>query len=180
MKLLFDFLPIVVFFIAYKFFGIYVATSAAIGISLIQVLAYWIKHRHVPTLQWISLILLIVLGGGTLLLHDEWLIKWKPTALNWIFAIAFLGTQFFSEKPLIRRLMEKNIELPNAVWNTLNMSWVVFFVVMGAANLFVAYHFDTNTWVNFKLFGILGLTFVFAVLQAVYLSRYIKSDVADS
>lgn len=180
MKFLFDFLPIVIFFIAYKFFGIYIATGAAIGISVLQVLIYWIKHRHVPALQWISLGLLIVLGGGTLLLHDEWLIKWKPTALNWIFAIAFLATQYFSEKPLIRRLMENNITLPTAVWNNLNMSWIIFFVAMGAANLFVAYNFDTNTWVNFKLFGMLGLTFAFAIFQAIYLSRYIKSDATNS
>lgn len=176
MKLLFDFLPIVIFFIAYKFFGIYVATAAAIGISFMQVIGYWIKHKHVPTLQWISLAILIVLGGGTLLLHDELLIKWKPTALNWIFAVIFLATQFFTEKPLIQRLMEKNISLPKAVWSTLNLSWIVFFTVMGIANIFVAYHYSTDTWVNFKLFGMLGLTIAFAIAQAVYLSRYVKPD----
>jgi len=176
MKLLFDFLPIVIFFIAYKFYGIYVATGAAIGISLIQVVIHWVRHRHVPTLQWVSLLLLIVLGGGTLLLHNEMLIKWKPTALNWAFAIAFLGTQLFSKKPLIQRLMEKNISLPQTVWTTLNLSWTLFFIIMGAANLFVAYHFDTDTWVNFKLFGMLGLTIAFTLLQVIYLSRHLKPN----
>lgn len=176
MKLLFDFLPIVIFFIAYKFFGIYVATAAAISTSFLQVIGYWIKHKHVPPLQWISLAILIVLGGGTLLLHDEWLIKWKPTVLNWIFAMIFLATQFFSEKPLIQRVMEKNISLPKAVWTTLNLSWIVFFTVMGIANIFVAYHYSTDTWVNFKLFGLLGLTIAFAIVQAAYLSRYVKPD----
>lgn len=176
MKLLFDFFPIIVFFVAYKFFGIYAATTAAIAISVLQVIFSWFKDRHVPNMQWINMILLVVLGGGTLLLHDEWLIKWKPTALNWLFAIAFLGSQFLTKKPLIRRFMEKNVTLPDGVWNTLNMSWVIFFAVMGGANIIVAYNFDTDTWVNFKLFGMLGLTIVFAVLQAFYLTRHINPN----
>lgn len=177
MKFLFDFLPIVVFFIAYKVYGIYVATAAAIGISLAQVAIHWFRHRHVPTLQWVGLLLLVVLGGGTLLLHNEILIKWKPTALNWAFAAAFLGTHLFTEKPLIQRLMDSNISLPQTVWSTLNLSWIVFFVIMGATNLFVAYNFDTNTWVNFKLFGMLGLTIIFTLLQVIYLSRHLKPNV---
>lgn len=176
MKLLVDFLPVVIFFIVYKFFGIYAATASAIGISVIQVAVSWFKDRHVSNLQWISLILLVVLGGGTLFLHNEMLIKWKPTVLNWTFAIAFIATQLFTEKPLIQRLMESNISLPKQVWLTLNMSWTIFFIVMGILNLLVAYHFDTNVWVNFKLFGMLGLTIVFAVLQAIYLSRHVRSE----
>lgn len=177
MKLLVDFLPIVVFFIIYKFFGIYIATASAIAISVIQVAVCWFKDRYIPSLQWISLALLVVLGGGTLFLHNEILIKWKPTALHWAFAIAFIATQLLTEKPLIQRLMENNIALPKQVWFTLNISWTIFFIMMGIVNLFVAYHFDTNTWVNFKLFGMLGLTIVFAILQAIYLARHVRKDV---
>jgi intracellular septation protein len=176
MRLLFDFLPIVVFFIAYKLFGIYTATAAAIIISLLQVISYWIKHRSVPSIQLISLVLILFFGGGTLLLHNELLIKWKPTALYWLLACAAFVTQYFGKKPMIQHLLETNIVLPSHLWSTLNRNWIIFFALMGDVNLWVAYSFDTNTWVNFKLFGLLGITFVFIVIQAIYLARYIRSD----
>jgi intracellular septation protein len=171
MKLLFDFLPIIVFFVVFKFFGIYVATGAAIIVSVLQVASHWFKYRNVQSLQLISLILIVVFGGSTLLLHDVMFIKWKPTVLNWVLALAFIGSRFTS-KTIIQRLMESNINLPQTVWRQLNMAWVVFFTLMGIINLWVAYHFDTNTWVNFKLFGMLGLTLIFAILQAIYLARH--------
>lgn len=176
MRLLFDFLPIVVFFIAYKLFGIYVATAAAIIISLLQVISYWIKHRNVPSIQLISLVLILFFGGGTLLLHNELFIKWKPTALYWLLACAALVTHYFRKKPLIQHLLETNIALPAPLWSSLNRNWIIFFTLMGSINLWVAYTFDTNTWVNFKLFGLLGITFVFILVQAIYLARYIRSD----
>ncbi len=176
MRLLFDFLPIVAFFIAYKFFGIYVATAAAIIISLLQVISYWIKHRTVPSIQLISLVLILLFGGGTLLLHNELLIKWKPTALYWLLACGALVTQYFGKKPLMQHLLETNIVLPAHLWSSLNRNWIIFFTLMGSINLWVAYTFDTNTWVNFKLFGLLGITFVFILVQAIYLARYIRSD----
>lgn len=176
MRLLVDFLPIVIFFIAYKLFGIYTATAAAILISLLQVISYWVKHRTLPSIQLISLILILLFGGGTLLLHNELFIKWKPTALYWLLACAALFTQFFSKKTLIQRLLETNINLPAPLWSTLNRNWIIFFTFMGGINLWVAYSFDTNTWVNFKLFGLLGITFLFLLVQAIYLSRYIRSD----
>lgn len=176
MKLLFDFLPIVVFFIVYKFYGIYAATAAAIGISVVQVAGYWLKHRKVQSLQLISLVLIVVLGGGTLLLHNELLIKWKPTVLYWILALVFTGTQWFNKKPLIQRLMETNINLPTKIWSQLNISWIIFFAIMGIVNILVAYHFDTNTWVNFKLFGMLGLTVIFVILQAFFLAKHVKLE----
>ncbi|WP_342220710.1 septation protein A [Rickettsiella endosymbiont of Miltochrista miniata] len=176
MRLLVDFLPIVVFFIAYKLFGIYVATAAAIIISLLQVIIYWIKHRTVPSIQLISLVLILFFGGGTLLLHNELFIKWKPTALYWLLACGALVTQYFGKKPLIQHLLETNIVLPAHLWSSLNRNWIIFFTLMGGINLWVAYTFDTNTWVNFKLFGLLGITFIFILVQAIYLARYIRSD----
>lgn len=173
MKLLFDFFPILIFFIAFKFAGIYLATAAAIIVNFLQVGIHWLRYRTVPGLQLVSLGLIVVLGGSTLLLHSELFIKWKPTVLNWVLALLFLGSQLLSEKPFLQHLMENSINLPRPIWLQLNASWVIFFMLAGAANLFVAYCFDTNTWVNFKLFGMLGLTIVFAVLQAFYLARHV-------
>lgn len=174
MKLLFDFLPIIVFFIVFKFFGIYIATSAAIIVSILQVGTHWLRHRHVPGLQLLSLGLIVIFGGSTLLLHNEMFIKWKPTVLNWALALVFLGSQWLGDKPFIQRMMESNINLPSAVWRHLSLAWVVFFTLMGIINLYVAYYYSTNTWVNFKLFGMLGLTLIFTILQAVYLARHVE------
>ena len=174
MNFLIDFLPIVVFFIVYKFYGIYAVTCAAIVLSFIQVISFRLKHKHFESMQLITLALIAVLGGATLYLHDETFIKWKPTAINWLFALAFFLSQFIGKQPLIERMMAKNIHLPKPIWTKLNLSWVVFFIVMGIANLYVVYHFDTNTWVNFKLFGMLGLTLLFVIIQAFYLMRHSK------
>lgn len=174
MKLLFDFLPILAFFIAYKFFGIYIATGVAIAISLLQVIGYWLKYRQVSSLQLMSLGIIIIFGGATLLLHDELIIKWKPTVLYWLLAIVFLGSQLFSDKPFVQQLMESNITLNKTEWTGLNISWIIFFAVMGIVNIYVAYHFSTDAWVNFKLFGLLGLTTLFIIGQAVYLALHLK------
>lgn len=176
MKFLFDFFPILLFFAAYKFAGIYVATGVAIGASISQVGYGWLKHRRVETMQWITLILIVVFGGATLWLKDEMFIKWKPTVLNWMFAVAFLASQFIGNKNLAERMLASNISMPHNMWVRLNLSWSMFFVLLGCANLYVVYNFDTDTWVNFKLFGMMGLTIAFVLLQAVFLSRYMKSE----
>lgn len=173
MKLLADFFPIILFFVAYKLYDIYVATTVAIAASVIQVALYWLKHRKFDRMQLITLALIVILGGATLLLHKEIYIKWKPSILNWLFGLLFFASQFIGEKPLIRRLMESNITLPIQIWQRLNMSWALFFTSMGFINLYVVYHFSTDIWVNFKLFGMLGLTIVFVIIQAIYLSRHI-------
>lgn len=175
MKLLIDFFPILLFFIAYKFFGIYVATSVAIGTSFVQVGWHWLKHRKFEMMQVVTLIILIVLGGATLTLHNELFIKWKPTAINWIFATVFLASHL-TKTTIIQRLMQQNISLPTLIWQRLNMSWVLFFFLTGLANLYVVYHYDTNTWVNFKLFGLLGLTILFVIIQAIFLAKHVKSE----
>ncbi len=154
--------------------GIYLATAVAIAASFIQVTVYWFIHRRFEKMHLITLALLVILGGATLLLHDIRFIKWKPTAVNWAFALAFLGSQFIGKKTLVQRMMEQAVTVPKTVWTTLNLSWVMFFIVMGTANLYVAFNYSSEVWVNFKLFGILGLTLVFVFGQAIYMSRYIS------
>ena len=176
MKLLFDFLPILLFFLAYKLYDIYVATAVAIVASAIQVGWLWFKHRKVDRMPLITLALLVVMGSATLFLQDETYIKWKPTVVNWLFAVMFLSSQFIGDMTILERMMGENLELPDRVWIKLNSVWVIFFFTMGVANLYIAFHFDTDTWVNFKLFGMLGLTLVFVFGQALYLARHIKTD----
>jgi intracellular septation protein len=173
MKLLFDFFPILLFFIAFKAFNIYVATAVAIVASFVQVGYVWWKNRKVEVMHLVTLFIIVVFGGLTLYLQDEQFIKWKPTVINWLFGFAFLTSQWLGEKPMIERMMGGNLVLPMEVWRVLNLSWTLFFFVLGGANWFVMTNFDTATWVNFKLFGMLGLTVVFVVLQSFYLSRHL-------
>ena len=172
MKLLFDFFPILLFFICYKFFGIYTATAVAMAASLAQVLFYRIKHQRYEKLHLVSLSLILVLGGATLFFHNPWFIKWKPTGIYWLSSIVFLGSTFIGKKPLIQAMMDKNISLPKKIWLRLNIAWGIYFMVMGALNLYVAYYFDTDFWVNFKLFGGAGFMIIFVFLQAMYLTRH--------
>ena len=180
MKLLADFFPIIVFFIFYKLYGIYVATAAAIIVSILQMGVYWFKHRKFETMQVTTLILIVVLGGATLLLHDPIFIKWKVSVVYWLFAIIFLGSHFFGKEPMMQRLMKKNIQLPALVWRKMSWGWAGFFIIIGIINLYVAYHFDTNAWVYFKLFGVLGLTLIFVIIQAIFLAKHIQEPKNDS
>ncbi len=176
MKLLFDFLPIVLFFVAYKLADIYVATGVLIVATLAQVGWTWFRQRRTEKMPLITAGLVLVLGGATLALHDPIFVKWKPTVVNWLFGLAFIGSRFIGQKTLLERMMGAQLELPAAVWVKLTFAWAVFFLVMGAVNLYVAFAFDENTWVNFKLFGILGLTLLFILAQAAYMSRYLNTD----
>ncbi len=176
MKFLFDFFPILLFFIAYKVWDIFVATGVAIGATFLQVGLFWFKHRRFERMHLITLALIVVFGGLTIALRDETFIKWKPTILNWLFAAAFLGSRFIGNKPLVQRMMESNFSLPDPVWRRLNLIWFIFFTAMGAVNLYVAFTFDTATWVNFKLFGMMGLTVLFVIAQAFYLARHIPDQ----
>jgi intracellular septation protein len=183
-KILFDFFPILLFFIAYKVFddpaepqrGILMATVVAIVATAVQVGASWWRERRVQRMHLVTLALIVVLGGATLLLRDEIFIKWKPTAVNWLFALFFLASQFVGRAPIVRRLMEQSVTLPDPVWSRLNLSWVVFFAALGLANLYVVYNFDTDTWVNFKLFGLLGLTLLFVLGQGFYIARHMPEE----
>ena len=179
-KFLADFFPVLLFFVAYKVYDIYVATAVAIAASFVQVGGYWLKHKKFENSHLITLAILVVFGGATILLHDEMFIKWKPSVVNWIFAIVFLGSQFIGSKTIIERMMSKNVTLPATVWLKLNMSWVIFFIALGIINLFVVYNFDTDTWVNFKLFGMMGLTILFVIIQAIYMSRHMQTSEVES
>ena len=207
MKQLFDFFPILLFFVLYKFYldlpdelilginawlplmeltpgdstdAIYLATLAAILVTLIQVLLAAIIVRKVEKMPLITLALLLVFGGATLALKDPVFIQWKPTAINWLFALVFLASHLIGDKPLVERMMGQAIELTDKrVWTQLNFAWVGFFIVAGIANLVVApeidpfgLQFSEDTWVDFKLFGLMGMTIAFVVAQAFYLARY--------
>lgn len=163
MKLLFDLFPVVLFFIAYKLQGIYVATAVIIVATVLQVGYVYLKHKRVEKIHLITLVLILVLGGLTLILQDEDFIKWKPTIVNWGFALVFLGSHFIGSKPIIRRMMDQAIHLPDLVWIRLSFMWIVFFVLSGVVNLYVAFNYDTDTWVDFKLFGLMGMTLVFII-----------------
>ena len=174
MKFLFDLFPVILFFVAFKFAGIYAATAIAITATFGQI--GWLKFRRkkVDTMMWVSLGIIVVFGGATLYLQDETFIKWKPTVLYWAFSIALAGAQLAARKNLIRAVLGEQIQLPEPVWTRLNWSWAGFFAVMGGINLYVAFNYPTDTWVNFKLFGGMGLMVVFVILQSVYLARHLQ------
>lgn len=179
MKFLFDLFPVILFFIVYKFAGIYAATATAIVATILQI--GWAKYKFgkVEGTLIASGVIIIVFGGATLLLHDESFIKWKPTVLYWIFTISLLVTNVFFNKNIIRGLMEKQISLPDQIWNKLNLVWAAFFALLGGLNLYVAFHYSTDTWVNFKLFGTTGLMLVFFVAQAFALNKYVTEEDAQ-
>ncbi len=204
MKIFYDLAPIILFFIGYHnaafiaentFVGqlldpnqpeviaaTVIATGIAIVASFIQVGGFWLKNRRFERMHIFSLALITGLGGITIAFGDPAFIQWKPTVLNWVFAGAFLISQFIGKKSLVNRMMSGQINLPDPVWFKLNMAWVLFFIASGFANLYVAFYYapelDEKTrmdfWVDFKLFGLMGLTFIFVIAQAVYLSRYME------
>ncbi|HYR05412.1 MAG TPA: septation protein A [Gallionella sp.] len=173
MKLFFDLFPIILFFVAFKFQGIYVATAVAIAATVAQII--WTKWRHgkVDVMLWVSFAIIAVFGGATLLLHDETFIKWKPTVLYWLFSAILLFSNLLFNKNLMRSLLQEKIALPLHIWRRLNLSWSLFFAVLGFINLYVAFNYSTDAWVNFKLFGFTGLMVVFILAQSVWLSRYV-------
>jgi intracellular septation protein len=212
MKLLADFFPVILFFVAYKLYGIYAATAVAIAASFIQVGYGWWRHRKVENMHLITLVILVVFGGLTILLQDRTFIMWKPSVINWLFGVVFIASQFIGDKPLVERMMSDNFKVPGDIWRKLNGAWGVFFLTLGFLNLYVANDFFVaeqqliqatglqeidldncsshfqgiqlemcnnahsleESWVNFKLFGMLGLTIAFIVLQAFYLARHIQ------
>lgn len=179
MKFLFDIFPVILFFAAFKFYGIYVATAVAIVATALQIGWVWFRHRKVDNMQWISLGLIVVFGGATLLLRDETFIKWKPTVLYWLFAAVLIVAEYAFRKNLIRSMMEKQVTAPDPVWRKLLLGWVAFFAVMGILNIYVAYGFSTDIWVNFKLFGGIGLMILFVIAQALLLAPHIKEKEAE-
>ena len=178
MKLLIDFFPIILFFVAFKVWGIYTATAVAIVATVAQIAYLRFKTGKIEPMQWMSLGVIVLFGGATLLAQDDRFIKWKPTVLYWLMGGALLIGQLVFKKNLLRSVMGAQLQLPGTIWLKLNWAWTGFFSAMGVLNLWVAYNFDTDTWVNFKLFGGMGLMVLFVILQALYLSKYMKSDEA--
>jgi intracellular septation protein len=170
-----DFLPVIAFVGAYWLTDLKTAIWVIMAAVTLQVAITWLVKRTVPRMLLISAVLVVGLGGLSLLLNNDLIFKWKPTVLNWVFAAVFLGSQYIGDRPIVQRLMEsvatEPLKLPPAAWRQLNVMWVLFFLVCGAANIYVAYTFSEPVWVNFKLFGLLGLTLVFVLLQGLWLSR---------
>lgn len=177
MQLLFDFFPVIAFFVTYKVTGNLFAATAVIIVAVIAQTGWqWFRHRKVSQMALISGGLVLIFGGLTLLIHDKAFIQWKVTVVNWLFAAGFLASRYFGEKLLIERLMGENVQLERPLWQSLNWAWIGFFTALGAINLYIAYNFSEAFWVNFKLFGMLGLTVVFAVAQAIWLSSKMPAE----
>jgi len=203
MKFLFDLFPVILFFGVFKWgegnaqaaqavgqqylsglvsggevtlaqAPILLATAIAIVATVVQIGWLLLRGKKVDTTLWLSLAIIVVFGGATIYFHNETFIKWKPTVLYWCFATALLFSQIVLKKNLIRTMMEKQMSLPEGIWRRVNLSWVAFFLTMGLLNLYVAFNFSTDSWVNFKLFGSMGLMLVFIVVQSLMLSKYIK------
>jgi intracellular septation protein len=170
MQLLFDFLPLIAFFVAYVVYDLYVATATIMVVIGLQIAYQWLRHRKVNKMLLISGALVGVFGGITLVLRNPLFIQWKVTVVNWLFAVAFLGSQFIGKKTFTERLMGHAVQLEPALWRQLNTLWVANFAILGALNLYVMYNFDEQTWVYFKTWGMIGLTLLMAVGQAIWIS----------
>ena len=178
MKFLFDIFPLILFFAAFKMYDIYVATAVAMGATVAQIGWLWLRGRKIDKILWVSLGLITLFGGATLIFRDDTFIKWKPTVLYWLFAGVLAVAAVAFRKNLIRSMMQKQVTLPDEVWTRLLMSWIGFFAVMGVLNIYVAYNFSEAFWVNFKVFGLLGLTIVFMLAQSFWL--FAKLDIAST
>lgn len=176
MKIFFDLFPVLLFFVAFKTFDIYVGTAVLIAATVAQIMWVWFRHHKVETIQWVSLALVAVFGSATLLLHDESFIKWKPTILYWIFAATVFAADRFFNRNFIRKMLEEQIRLPEVLWRRLANVWATFFLLMGCLNIYIAFNFSTDTWVNFKLFGGMGLLIAFIVAQGLFLAKYAESE----
>ncbi|MEE4184381.1 MAG: septation protein A [Gammaproteobacteria bacterium] len=179
MQALVDFLPALAFVVTYWLTkDMSLAIVVIMGAITLQLLGTWLIKRTVSKMLLASAALVIVLGGISLVLDDPVFFKWKPTGLYWLFAVIFLGSQYIGDKPVAQRMMTSistdELRLPESIWRQLNLMWVAFFLFAGALNIYVAYQFDEATWVNFKLFGLFGLTFVFLLLQSLWLSRFLE------
>lgn len=177
MQLLFDFFPVIAFYLTYQVTrDMFVATAVIIVAVIAQTAWQWFRHRKVSKMALTSGALVLVFGGLTLLIHDKAFIQWKVSVVNWLFAAAFLASRFFGDKVLIERIMGPNFQLERPVWYTLNWIWIVFFTALGIINLYVAYNFSEAFWVSFKLYGMLGLTAAFAIGQAFWLSSKLPAE----
>lgn len=180
MQLFYEIFPVFLFFLAFKFYDIYVATMVGIIATLIQVILTRIWNKSWDRKQLITLGVFLVFGGMTLYFHNPIFVKWKPTVVFWIFGLVILGSQFFTQKPLMQRLMENVIQekgtIPKQIWKRLNFFWAFFFIILGMVNLYVAYYYSNDVWVNFKFYGVTAALFVLSILQALYLMCYLSEN----
>lgn len=181
MKLLFEFLPIVIFFIAFRVFDIFIATAIAMSVSVLQITWLIFRKKRVETMQWISLALILVFGGLTVFLHNEQFIKIKPTILYWMFAIILLAGKVFIKKNLIQKVMGEQVKIKKTsesqIWNILNLAWIIFFTTLGGLNLYVANNYSSDIWNTFKL-STFGILFIFVIGQGIWLTKHM--DVEES
>jgi intracellular septation protein len=175
MKFLFDLFPVALFFVAIQIWDIFVATAVAIGASILQVGFLLARRKKVEPMLWASLAIIVVFGGLTLYLRDKTFILWKPTVLYWLFGAVLAGSAFFGRN-LIRALLSEQMRLPESIWAKLNWAWVGFFAFMGVVNLYVAFNYSEKIWATFKLFGGMGLMFVFVVAQSLLLAKYMQDE----
>lgn len=177
MKFLFDFFPAIAFLVAlyipeHREEGVYLATKVIIITSFLQVIISWLITRRIEKQYLIIFIVVLILGSATLWLHDERFIKWKPTLVFWIFSLVCLASEFIGKQNFPQKMMGHLFDAPNKIWRHVNISVVIFFILLGLSNLFVAYNFDTETWAFFKVFGIMGINFIYILGLVIYLSRY--------
>jgi len=183
MKALFDFFPLLLFFAAFKLFDIYAATAIAIAATFLQVGFIWFKYRRFEPTHIITLVVISFFGGLTLIFHNDTFIMWKPSVVNWAFSIIVIGSVIL-KRPVMKILMGKQLTLPDPVWTRLSIAWGLFFLLMGLLNMYVAFYYQPDasdelrreTWVNFKVFWMLGLTLVFSVLQMLFIAKYIDPE----
>jgi intracellular septation protein len=176
MQLLVDYIPIVIFIVAYSYKDIFFATGVLMAIMPVILLLQWLMTRKLNKIYLASTILVVVLGGATLFFRNPTFLYWKPTVLNWAIAIIFLGSQWIGEKTIVQRMMGNAAELASHQWTRLNLMWVAFFILVGGVNLYVAYNFPQDFWVKFKLFGLLGMTLAFVVVQSIWLTLAMKKN----
>jgi intracellular septation protein len=182
-NILIDFVPVLLFLIAFKMYGIYAATTVGIVATAVQVLLTRLIRHRFDKQQVITLVVFVIFGGMTLYFHNPIFIKWKPSIIFWIFGLIFLGSQFIGVKTLAQRMLEGLLEgqatsVPRFVWSRLNIAWTVFFLSLGTVNIYVAYTYSTDTWVNFKVYGIMTLLLGFSFVQAICLTRYLSETKA--
>ena len=176
MKQLLDFIPLIIFFAVYKLHDIYAATGALMATTLLQMIVLWFMYKKLERSQLITLALVLVFGAMTLFFHNENFIKWKVTVLYAAFGSALWASQFLFRQPLLKKMLGKELVLPDTVWNRINFSWGLFFWILGALNVYIAFYLPTEIWVDFKVFGVLGLMLVSTVLTGVYIYRYLPSN----
>jgi len=176
MKQFLDFLPLIVFFAFYKLYDIYVASGALIVATALALVFTWFKYRKIEKMTLITVLMVLVFGTLTLVFHNDLFIKWKVTIIYTLFALALLISQLVLKKPLVQRMLGKELTLPDKVWNNLNLAWAVFFLVCGLANIYVAFWLPQSVWVNFKVFGLTALTLVFTLLSGIYIYRHMPEE----